>query len=51
MTTTTRPRPVPRVPYQVPLTQSPTVPLTVPLRDPDATRPPRRPSTPKETRP
>lgn len=43
MTTITRPRPAPRLPYQIPVRQSPDVPLQVPLKDPDGSRP--RPST------
>jgi len=39
MTTTTRPRPMPRLPYQIPLRQSPETPLQVPLEDPDGSRP------------
>jgi hypothetical protein len=47
MSTTTRPRLTPtRLPYQVPARQSPTVPLQIPLRDPDATRP--RPAPPRK---
>jgi hypothetical protein len=42
----TRPAPTPRLPYQIPVRQSPTVPLQVPLRDPDASPP--RPAPPRK---